>query len=150
EVRVGADPQHLRVPVLEVAVAAAELRDLRRAYEREVHGPQERHRPLAGVALLRDLLELAALLAAHHRLELEGRELVANGQHGSSFVLLPVLDSVQSSGQKESVTGAGERPPRGPSSRPGTRAPRTPSASPPATRPPPPRGCRGCGPSSPR
>jgi hypothetical protein len=87
EVRVGADPQHLRVAVLEVAVAAAELRDLRRAHEREVHGPQERHRPLARMALLRDLLELAALLAAHHRLELEGRELVANGQHGSPLYL---------------------------------------------------------------
>src|SRR6202000_1221823 len=40
-VRVGAGAEHLRVPVAEVRGAAAELRDLRRADEREVHRPEE-------------------------------------------------------------------------------------------------------------
>jgi hypothetical protein len=39
--------EHLRVAVGEVALALAELRDLGRADEREVHRPEEEHQPLA-------------------------------------------------------------------------------------------------------
>jgi hypothetical protein len=69
------------VAVFEVTVALAELRDLGRADEREVHGPEENDLPAAGMTLARDLLELLALLQAHGDLQGEHGELVADSQH---------------------------------------------------------------------
>src|SRR5205809_2927308 len=53
EVGVRARAQHLGAAVLEVAVPSAELRDLGRADEREVHGPVEEDEPLSREALVR-------------------------------------------------------------------------------------------------
>src|SRR6185436_12840590 len=78
---VGADAQHARVPLLEVAVALAEGGDLRRTDEREVLGPEEHDLPLAGLVLARDDLELLALLQAHGGLQLERGKTVSDGQH---------------------------------------------------------------------
>jgi hypothetical protein len=81
EVGVGAHAEHLSVPILEVAVALAELGDLGGTDEREVHGPGEQHQPLAGVAPVRDLLELAALLDVDGGLQVELGDAVSDGQH---------------------------------------------------------------------
>jgi hypothetical protein len=55
--------------------------DLGRADEGEVLRPEEHDLPLAGVGLVVDLREGRPGIGAHHRLEVEGRKLVANGQH---------------------------------------------------------------------
>src|SRR5436189_99438 len=75
ELVVDAGAQHLRVTVLEVAVALPERGDLRRADEREVLRPEEDDLPLAGVVVVRHLLELLALLETDGRLQLERRKL---------------------------------------------------------------------------
>src|SRR5262249_20411805 len=76
--------ENLGVTLEELAVLLSELRDLGRADEGEVHGPEEDDLPLARVVLVGDVLELLALLQAHRRLEVERGKLVANGQHCSS------------------------------------------------------------------
>ena len=85
--RVGAGAEQLGVARGEVGGAAAELGDLRRADEGEVHRPEEHHAPLAGVARVGDLGELVAGLEARHRLQAEGRKLISNGQHRGRLLL---------------------------------------------------------------
>ena len=80
-VRVGAAAEHLGPAGTKVRLPPAELGDLGRADEGEVHGPEEDDEPLAGVVVAADLAELLARLEAHHGLELEVGETIANGQH---------------------------------------------------------------------
>jgi hypothetical protein len=89
-VRVRAGAEHLGVAVLEVAVALAELGDLGRADEREVHRPEEHDLPLARIRRIRDLLELLALVAADRGLQAERGERVADREHPWGLSLFSV------------------------------------------------------------
>jgi len=80
-VRVRAHTQHLRTALREVGMSSSELGDLGWTDEREVHRPEEDDEPPARGRVIRHLLELAAVLQAHDRLELELWKLVTNGQH---------------------------------------------------------------------
>ena len=81
ELAVDRGAEHLRVAIRELAVLAAELRDLGRADEREVLRPEEHHEPLARVALVRDGLERRVELLGHGRFERELGKLVTYRQH---------------------------------------------------------------------
>src|SRR5215212_4254255 len=81
ELRIGRDAVDDGVTLVERLVELAEGGDLGRADEGEVLRPEEHDLPFAGVALVGDLLEGRLRIGAHHRLEVEGRKLVANGQH---------------------------------------------------------------------
>src|ERR1700687_6226240 len=81
EVGVVAHAEHLRIAVLEIAVPLAELDDLGRADEREVHRPGEEDQPAPGIAPVGDLREFTALLEADGGLQVALGETVANGQH---------------------------------------------------------------------
>jgi len=74
-------PVEHRVALIERLVELAEGGDLGRADEGEVLRPEEHDLPLAGLALVGNLLEASLGIGAHHRFEVEGRKLVANGQH---------------------------------------------------------------------
>src|SRR5437868_3582790 len=80
-VRVRREAEQLRAALGEVAMAAAELRDLRRTDEREVHRPGEQDQPLAGVAVLIEGGELLTDIEAGDRLQGERGQLVSNGEH---------------------------------------------------------------------
>jgi hypothetical protein len=82
EVGVGARAEHLGVAVGEVLLALAELRDLGRADEGEVHRPEEEDLPLALVALVVDLLNSLPFSRLTTAWSLKRRKLVADGQHG--------------------------------------------------------------------
>src|SRR5262245_42192273 len=90
EMRVRAQAQDLRVALDEVLVALAELGDLRRADEREIHRPKKDHLPLAQVRALGDLLKLLLLLQTNYRVQLEIRKFLSNCQHLISPV--PILN----------------------------------------------------------
>src|SRR5215831_10000255 len=65
-------------------MALAELGDLGRTDEREVHGPAEDHQPLAREALVRHPRELMIPLQTHRGLQIEVGKAVTDRQHGSS------------------------------------------------------------------
>src|SRR5689334_25274105 len=79
--RVDRDSVDHRITILELAIQLAEGRDLGRTNEGEVLRPEEDDLPLARVGRVADLLEGGLGIGAHHRLEVEGRKLVADGQH---------------------------------------------------------------------
>src|SRR5690606_18937973 len=89
-VGVGAGAEELSVAIGEVLVAPAELGELGRADEREVHGPEEDDLPLARMALVAELGELLAALAAHDGLKVERWEAITDGQHASLLGFLGV------------------------------------------------------------
>src|SRR2546423_1705955 len=71
ELGVDADAQRLAVPVVEIAIALAERGDLRGAYEGEVLGPEEHRLPAPGKVVAGQAPDLAVLVQAHRRLEVE-------------------------------------------------------------------------------
>src|SRR5207245_2082194 len=73
--------EQLRVALAELALEPGEAGDLGRTHEREVLGPEEHHLPLAGVAAVRDVLELLTWLRRDDGLEVERGETVSDGQH---------------------------------------------------------------------
>src|SRR5579883_292398 len=81
ELAIGRDAVHDRVALVEFLVQLAEGGDLGRADEGEILRPEEHDLPLALVGLVVDRLERGLGVAAHHGLEVEGRELVPNRQH---------------------------------------------------------------------
>src|SRR4029453_4547355 len=81
ELGIGGDAVDDGVTLVERLVELAEGGDLGRTDESEVLRPEEHDLPFAGVALVGHLLEGRLRIGAHHRLEIEGRKLVANGQH---------------------------------------------------------------------
>src|SRR5882672_8088389 len=94
EVRVSARAQNLRVAVDEVFVALAELGDLRRADECEIHRPEKDHLPLAAVRALGDLLKLFPFLQTHYSVQFEIRKLLSNCQHSNSPITVLNLDVI--------------------------------------------------------
>lgn len=84
---VRAAAKNHRIPVFEVVVLAAELRNFRRADKREIHGPEEKYLPLSFVVLVGDGFELFASLTGNGSLNGEFGEFVANGDHGWVFFL---------------------------------------------------------------
>src|SRR5580704_1480052 len=81
ELRIGRDAVEHGVAIVELAVEPAEGGDLGRADEGEILRPEEHDLPFAGIALVGNVLEGGPGVGAHHRLEVEGRKLVADRQH---------------------------------------------------------------------
>src|SRR5882757_8901212 len=81
EFRVRRHAVDYRVALVERLVELAEGGDLGRTDEGEILRPEEHDLPFAGFALVGNLLEGSLRIGAHHRFEVEGRKLVANGQH---------------------------------------------------------------------
>src|SRR6266851_4613660 len=81
ELGVGRGAVEHRVAIVELAVELAEGGDLGRTDEGEILRPEEHDLPLAGIALVGNVLEGGPGVGAHHRFEIEGRKLVADGQH---------------------------------------------------------------------
>src|SRR5882757_1261769 len=81
ELGVGRSAVDDSIALVERAVELAEGRDLGRADEGEILGPEEHDLPLAGVALVGELGERRLGVGAHDRLEVEGWEFVSDGQH---------------------------------------------------------------------
>src|SRR5882757_6417284 len=81
ELRIGRGAVEHRVAIVEFAIELAEGGDLGRTDEGEILRPEEHDLPFAGVALVGNILEGSLRIGAHHRFEVEGRKLVANGQH---------------------------------------------------------------------
>src|SRR3546814_3364787 len=69
------------IAVVEVTVQLAEGSDLGRADEGEILRPEEDDLPLALVAVAGDVGEGGLRVGGNHGLEIEGWELVADGQH---------------------------------------------------------------------
>src|SRR5216684_5384321 len=81
ELGIGRGAVEHRVAVVELAAELAEGGDLGRTDEGEILRPEEHDLPLAGSALVGNVLEGGPGVGAHHRLEVEGGKLVADGQH---------------------------------------------------------------------
>src|SRR5262245_28637853 len=94
ELRVRACAQNLRVAVGEVFVTLAELGDLRRADESEIHRPEKDYLPPAPVRSLRDLLKLVPLLQANYRFQFEIRKFLSNCQHSISPITVLNLELI--------------------------------------------------------
>src|SRR5262249_51219302 len=82
-VGVGADAEDLGAALAEFGRPPAELGDLGRTHEREVHRPEEDDLPLAGERLVVDLAELASGLGGDDRLGPERRKRLAYAAHDS-------------------------------------------------------------------
>src|SRR5665213_526773 len=63
---VGADAEHLRAAVAELAIELAESRNLGRAHEGEILGPEKHDLPFAGLVGAAELLERIAGVIRHH------------------------------------------------------------------------------------
>src|SRR5262245_25573990 len=94
EMRIRARAQHLRLTLGEFLVVLAELRDLCRTDECEVHRPEKDHPPPATVRALSDFLKLLTLLQTYDCVQFEIRKFLSNCQHSTSPIINLKLDSV--------------------------------------------------------
>src|SRR6516162_9987420 len=84
---VGADTEQLRIACTELLLEPAESRDLGRADEGEILGPEEHDLPLAGEAIVREGLEGVLAVVRDDTGEVEFGEMTADTCHGNELLL---------------------------------------------------------------